>query len=77
MEKTACSNRQSKTTHQTTMSNTATILAATAMLAAASNSMFGSYGIGNRKNLIPNRSGLNQRQKRKNARRAIAAGLNK
>lgn len=47
------------------------------MLSAASNSMFGSVGIGNRKKLIPNRAGLNQRQKRKNNRRAIAAGFTK
>lgn len=43
--------------------------------AAMRGNPFGSFGLGNRVNLIPNRIGLNQRQKRKNTRRAIAAGF--
>ena len=49
---------------------------ASAMMATLSqNDIFGSTGTGNRKKLIPNRIGLNQRQTRKNKRRAFANGF--
>ena len=50
------------------------MIAATAMLASISPA-FGDCGVGNTKKLIPNRAWLNQRQKRKNNRRAIANGF--
>jgi len=59
------------------MSKLTTLLLATALMSASvsNNPAFGTIGIGNRKKLIPNRIGLNQRQKRKNNRRAIANGF--
>jgi hypothetical protein len=56
------------------MSQITNMIAATAMLASISPA-FGDCGVGNTKKLIPNRAWLNQRQKRKNNRRAIANGF--